>query len=123
MGKRGRPKQSVGRCLFNRLEKYREIVLAFAFAKTLPLTNNQAERDSLRCVKIKLKAAGAFRTTTGAHRYVRIQPVISMFRKQSLNAFSQLQRLFLHQSISLVYVGSVVRATGRDCVAHGERRG
>lgn len=40
-GKRGRPKQSVGRCLLNRLEKYREMVLAFAFDKTLPFTNTK----------------------------------------------------------------------------------
>ena len=96
--KRGRPKQSVGRCLLNRLRTYKEGVLAFAFDKTIPFTNHQAERD-IRCVKTKLKVSGGFRSISGLNCYARIQSVISTWRKQRLNVFSQLNRLFCNQPI------------------------
>lgn len=97
--KRGRPKQSVGRCLLNRLRKYKEGVLSFAFDKTIPFTNNQAERD-IRCVKTKLKVSGGFRSISGLNAYARIQSVISTWRKQKLDVFDQLNRVFYNQSIS-----------------------
>lgn len=94
---RGKPKQSVGRCLFNRLKKYKTGILAFVFDKIIPFTNNQAERD-IRCVKIKLKVSGGFRTTSGADYYARIQSFISTLRKQSFNVFEQLQLLINNPS-------------------------
>ena len=56
---RGRPKQTKGRCLLERLIKYKEAVLAFIFDSDIPFTNNQAKRD-IRCVKIKVKVSGCF---------------------------------------------------------------
>ena len=97
--KRGRPKQSVGRRLFNRLQKYKQGVLAFAFDKAIPFTNNQAERD-IRCVKVKLKVSGGFRTTDGANCYARIQSFISTLRKQNLDVFEYLQFLISNVSFS-----------------------
>ena len=94
---RGRPKQSVGRCLSNRLQKYKTGILAFVFDKTIPFTNNQAERD-IRCVKIKLKVSGTFRTTSGANYYARIQSFISTLRKQSFDVFYHLQALINNPS-------------------------
>ena len=38
-GKRGRPKQSAGRNLLNRLRKYEDGVLAFALEANVPFTN------------------------------------------------------------------------------------
>ena len=96
--KRGRPKQSVGRCLLNRLWKYKEWVLSFAFDKTISFTNNQAERD-IRCVKTELKVSGGFRSISGLNCYARIQSVIFTWRKQGLNVFSELNRLFSNQPI------------------------
>jgi transposase len=96
--KRGRPKQSVGRCLLNRLRKYKEGVLSFAFNKTIPFTNNQAERD-IRCVKTKLKVSGGFRSISGLNGYARIQSVISTWREQRQDVFEQLNRVFCNQSI------------------------
>nr|VFJ55810.1 MAG: Transposase IS66 family protein [Candidatus Kentron sp. DK] len=92
-GKRGRPKQSPGRNLLNRLETYRDGVLAFALRAGVPFTNNQAERD-LRPSKVKLKVSGCFRTVEGARTYARIQAVISTLRKRDQNVFSSLRRMF-----------------------------
>jgi len=92
-GKRGRPKQSPGRNLLDRLRAHEEGVLAFALEPGVPFTNNQAERD-LRGTKVKLKVSGSFRTGGGARIYARIQAVISTFRKRGENVFNRLCELF-----------------------------
>ena len=92
-GKRGKPKQSKGRNLLNRLKKYEDGVLAFALEPDVPFTNNQAERD-LRPAKVKQKVSGGFRTKAGAKTYARIQATISTFRKQNLNVVATLRDLF-----------------------------
>jgi len=92
-GKRGRPKQSPGRNLLNRLRVYQDGVLAFSLQAGVPFTNNQAERD-LRPSKVKLKVSGCFRTIKGARVYARIQAAISTFRKRNQNVFTSLRLLF-----------------------------
>ena len=92
-GKRGRPKQSPGRNLLDRLSKYEEGVLAFAFRVGVPFTNNQAELD-LRPSKVKLKVSGCFRTVEGARIYARIQAATSTFRKHDQNVFTSLRQVF-----------------------------
>lgn len=100
-GKRGRPKQSTGRNLLNRLQKHQDGVLAFALDPNVPFTNNQAERD-LRPAKVKQKVSGCFRTRAGAEVYARLQAMISTFRKQGLNVFTGLRDFFLMRPILLV---------------------
>ena len=90
---RGRPKRTKGRCLLDRLINYKTSILAFIFDSDIPFTNNQAERD-IRCVKIKMKVSGGFRTPQGANAYARIQSVISTLRKQNIDVFSSLCTLF-----------------------------
>ena len=97
-GPKGRPKQSKGRCLYNRLKKYQNGVLAFAFDGRIPFTNNQAERD-IRPAKVKQKITGGFRTFTGTQQYARIQAVISTLRKQSISVFDALRSVFNHSQI------------------------
>ena len=97
-GLKGRPKQSKGRCLYHRLKKYQNGVLAFAFDDDIPFTNNQAERD-IRPIKVKQKISGGFRTFTGAQHYTRIQAVISTLRKQSINVLLALRSVFNHSQI------------------------
>ena len=43
-GKRGKPKRSKGRNLFERMQRYEDGVLGVAFEAHTPFTNNQAER-------------------------------------------------------------------------------
>lgn len=86
---RGKPKKTKGRNLFDRLTKHRDAVLAFAFHREVPFTNNQAERD-IRPTKTKMKVSGCFRTQYGAEIYARIQSFISTVRKLQFNPFNEL---------------------------------
>jgi transposase len=91
-GKRGRPKRSKGRNLRDRLEKWREAVLAFSRHREVPFTNNQGERD-LRPWKTKLKVAGCFRTLKGAQRYARIKGFCSTAKKHGRVVFDELVKV------------------------------
>ena len=91
--KRGRPKKTKGRNLFERIAKYKEAALAFAFHQEVPFTNNQAERD-IRPIKLKQKMAGSFRTFQGAEQYARIQGFIATARKNQKNTFKELKNAF-----------------------------
>jgi transposase len=91
-GKRGRPKNSKGRNLLNRLVTHQSGILAFAFNQDIPFTNNQAERD-IRHVKIKQKVAMSFRKFRGAEIYARIQSFVITTRKQEQNTFNELRKI------------------------------
>ena len=93
----GRPKQSKGRNLMDRLVKHQSAVLAFAQHEVVPFTNNLAERD-IRPWKTKLKVSGCFRTTTGADYYARIRSFISTTRKQHKSVFTELCRVLNGES-------------------------
>lgn len=86
---RGKPKQTKGRNLLDRLTKHQDAVLAFAFHHEVPFTNNQAERD-IRPTKTKMKVSGCFRTQYGAEIYARVQSFVSTVRKQGFNPFKEL---------------------------------
>jgi transposase len=94
--KRGKPKNTKGRNLLNRLIKHQDGVLAFAFQEAIPFTNNQAERD-IRCLKTKQKVATSFRTFRGAENYARIQSFVSTLRKHQMNVFQNLINIFNNQ--------------------------
>lgn len=98
---RGKPQQTPGRNLLDRLRTHQDGVLAFALEAGVPFTNNQAERD-LRPSKVKLKVSGGFRTVEGAQIYARIQAVISTFRKQGQGVFGRLRELFSPPSAAVV---------------------
>jgi transposase len=88
-GPRGKPKQTKGRNLMDRLQKRQDAVLAFAFHEEVPFTNNQAERD-IRPTKTKMKVSGCFRTEYGAEIYARVQSFVSTVRKLQFNPFNEL---------------------------------
>ena len=92
-GKRGRYKRTKGRNLVERLIREQNAVLAFAFNKEVPFTNNLAERD-IRPAKIKQKISNCFRTFTGAEIYARIEGFVSSARKHNQNIFSELCTTF-----------------------------
>lgn len=94
---RGKPKQSKGRNLMDRLAKHQCAVLAFAQYEEVPFTNNLAERD-IRPWKTKLKVSGCFRTSAGAHCYARIRSFISTTRKQQKPVLAELCRVLNGQS-------------------------
>lgn len=96
-GKKGRPKATKGRNLLNRLKQHQSEVLAFAFNKEVPFTNNQAERD-LRPAKTKQKVAGSFRKLEGAKKYARIYGFISTTRKHQFNIFNELKKAFIGET-------------------------
>jgi transposase len=79
------------------LQQHEEAVLAFAFDKEVPFTNNQAERD-LRPAKLKQKVSGCFRTLAGAQVYARIEGFLSTARKQGRNVFKELTAAFSGQT-------------------------
>jgi transposase len=92
-GKRGRYKRTKGRNLIERLITEKDSMLAFAFNKEVPFTNNLAERD-IRPTKLKQKISNCFRTETGADIYARIEGFISTARKQNKNVLSELFNTF-----------------------------
>lgn len=98
-GKKGKPKNSKGRNLLNRLIEHQDGWLAFAFVEGVPFSNNQAERD-IRCLKTKQKVATSFQTFKGARQYARIQSFTSTLRKHSMNVLYNLMNAFDRKPIA-----------------------
>jgi transposase len=90
---KGRQKRTEGRNLVERLIREKDHVLAFAFNKEVPFTNNLAERD-IRPARIKQKISNSFRTFKGAEIYARVEGFISTSRKNQCNVFKELCTTF-----------------------------
>ncbi len=103
-GKKGRPKQSKGKNLVDRLDKQREAVLRFMHDFRVPFDNNQAERD-LRMVKVRQKISGCFRTKEGAAAFLRIRGYISTVRKQGEHVLAALEGVFTGDPFVLALQG------------------
>jgi transposase len=86
----GKPSKTESRLLLEFFQKSREQVLAFAFDKSMPFSNNLAEQ-SFRHVKTKMKVIGGFRLMEGAKTYARCQAVMDTWRKRGQSAYENLK--------------------------------
>jgi hypothetical protein len=88
----------------NRLVAYQRDVLAFAYVKEVPFTNNLAEQ-AIRGIKIKQKVAMCFRTLQGAKVFARLQAVMKMnaIGKQGMNVLQTLLDINYNKQALLKY--------------------
>ena len=86
----GKPSKTESRLLLEFFQKSREQVLAFAFDKSMPFSNNLAEQ-AFRHVKTKMKVIGGFRLIEGAKTYARCQAVMDTWRKRGQSAYENLK--------------------------------
>lgn len=89
--KKGRRKKGKVRSLIERLDTNKGAVCLFAMDFRVPFDNNQAERD-LRCIKVKIKVSGCFRTTEGAREYLDIMSYLSTARKLGFNGYEAISK-------------------------------
>jgi transposase len=57
-------------------------VLRFLSDPTVPFTNNQAERDGRRMMKLRQKISGGFRSVDGAEDFAVLRSLLSTAREQ-----------------------------------------
>lgn len=88
--KRGRKKKTKVLNLVGRLENYTESVCLFIKNLSVPVDNNQAERD-LRMIKVKTKVSGCFRSEEGAQEYLTIMSYIGTAHKHGINAYTAIR--------------------------------
>ena len=79
--------------LLNRLKKYRDNHLLFAFNFDVPFDNNLSERD-LRMIKTKGKVSGCFRSLDGAKIFANLMSIIKTAIKKNLSPYSAVRTIF-----------------------------
>ncbi|UQN10721.1 IS66 family transposase [Deinococcus sp. QL22] len=92
-GNRGRVKQTKGRNLALRCQRYREAILRFLHDAQVPFDNNQAERD-IRMACVKRKVSGGFRSVECGVNFCRIRSYTSTLHKQGVNIYPGLVSVF-----------------------------
>ena len=97
VGVRGRSK---ARCLLDRFRLYCVEVLRFAFDFRVPFDNNLAERD-IRCVKVKQKVSGGFRSVVGARNFGSIASIVGTAVKQKKSAYDTISGILTGTVTSL----------------------
>ena len=91
--KRGRPKQFKAKNLLDRLQEFKENVLAFLTDPLVPFDNNLGERD-IRMAKTKQNIPGCFRGSEGGTVFARIRGYLSTLPKNDHNILAGIQSAF-----------------------------
>ena len=89
-GKKARKEE---KALLNRLEKYKENHLLFAWNFEVDFTNNMSERDLRKC-KLRQKMTGGFRTDAGMMIYCRIMSVIETAKRKGEELLEHIKTIF-----------------------------
>ena len=82
--------------LLARLETHRADVLRFATNLTVPLDNNQTERD-IQMVKLQQKISGSWRSDTSAEAFLDIRSYLGTAHKNNQSTMAVLRDLFTGQ--------------------------
>jgi transposase len=91
--KRGRPKKSKARNLYERLRDRADDGLRFMYVDDVPFTNNQGEND-LRMTKVQQKISGCFKSMEGANLFCRIRSYLITARKHGITPTEALKSIF-----------------------------
>lgn len=91
--KRGRPKKSKARNLYERLRDRADDVLRFMYVDYVPFTNNQGEND-IRMTKVQQKISGCFKSMEGANIFCRIRSYLITARKHGITPTDALKSIF-----------------------------
>jgi transposase len=92
-GRRGIVKKTKSRNLLERMQDFADDTLRFMTDKSVPFTNNLAERD-LRMNKARQKISGCFRSREGAKIFGRVRGFLSTCAKHDVSATDALTLLF-----------------------------
>lgn len=88
------------RSLLNRLEKYKDNHLLFAWDFEVEFTNNMSERDLRKC-KGRQKMAGGFRTDAGKTLYCRIMSIIETAKRKGEDLLEVIKAIFQRGMVNL----------------------
>ena len=91
------------KALLNRLEKYKENHLMFAWNFEVEFTNNMSERDLRKC-KLRQKMSGGFRTDAGKMIYCRIMSVIETAKRKGVDLLEHIKAIFQRGKIDLALI-------------------
>lgn len=88
------------RRLLNRLEKYKDNHLLFAWDFEVEFTNNMSERDLRKC-KGRQKMAGGFRTDAGKTLYCRMMSIIETAKRKGEDLLEVIKAIFQRGMLNL----------------------
>ena len=87
--------------LLDRLEKYKDNHLLFAYDYTVPFSNNAAERD-LRWIKTQQKVSGCHRSFEGALVSARLMSFVKTLKKRKLSVLAAIKDIFNKKAVLAV---------------------
>ena len=80
------------KAFWKRMNTHSDKLFTFLHFPEVPSDNNGSER-AIRCIKVKQKVSGQFKTPKGAHQYAIIRSIIDTMIKQNKNVHEGLARI------------------------------